>query len=64
MEEEEEEEEDEEPGRKIRSESWSEETDVEDCPEVSEVADVEDWPAFEDCPATADVTVWETRGWI
>jgi len=60
--EEEEEVEDEEPGLRMRRESWSEETDVEDCPEVRE--DVEDWPALDDCPATAELTVCETRGWI
>jgi len=58
---EEEEDDDEEPGRRMRRESWSEETDVEDC---SEVREVEDWPALEDCPATAEVTVCDTRGWI
>ena len=50
----EEEEDDEEPGRRIRRESWSAETEDEDCP----VVDVEDWPA------TAEDTVWDTRGWI
>ena len=65
MEEEEDEEDDDaEPGLRIRRESWSAETDDEDCPEVREVAEFEDWPALEDCPATAEVTVWDTRGWI
>ena len=31
---------------------------------MREVAEFEDWPALEDCPATAEVTVCDTRGWI
>lgn len=56
------------PGRRIRrDESWPEEREEEERPEEEKPEDEredKDWPAEEDWPATAEETVWETRGAI